>query len=163
METIESRLAALEKLYADKSLELATCRLDVAVLQDLFIIWQRIVTGEDASALEGLVEKLPPSEPTSAAARQLLGLPVKEVRMQEEPEPKQREYPALTWGDVEVDGIQKCYLGTLEIGYVYLGSAKIEIGGYYLSEHNDSVEFNPRLWLLSKFREWFDSLFDQPQ
>lgn len=156
MDKIERRLAALEK-------KLATCRLDVAVLQDLFIIWQRIVTGEDASALEGLVEKLLPSEPTSAAARQLLGLPVQEVRMQEEPGPKQREYPVLRWGDVEVDGIQKCYLGTLEIGYVYLGSAKIEIGRYYLSEHDDSVEFNPRLWLLSKFREWFDSLFDQPQ
>lgn len=84
MGTIESRLAALEKLYADKSLELATCRLDVAVLQDLFIIWQRIVTGEDASALEGLVEKLLPSEPTSAAARQLLGLPVRDVWMQED-------------------------------------------------------------------------------
>lgn len=233
MSTIESRLAALEKLYADKSLELATCRLDVELLKDIHILVHTpSVTGDECTEFS---RKSCGSEPTSAAARQLLGLPVQDVRMQEDeptdapidwlqathtvsgkpvydlvlrpqgdiygrvgdeadgnvlrwfpttgrcceapfsgsdlrkPEPstkpKQREYPALRWDN---EGYFVSTSSKIRFGYVSLHKPNTSYTAAFW--HNGGTNSNffdtresARQWVETQFREWFDSLFDQPK
>lgn len=179
MGTIESRLAALEKLYYNQSIQLATCRLEVVALQDVLILFGETDPDRADLSIEDFrrgVWALMPSEPTSAAARQLLGLPVKEVRMQEEPEPKQREYPALRW-EVGTNGVESLFAGNIEIAVLSPNQAwgasakmnhpKLE-NGWDWPEPQTRKGFQERMqsareWIESKFREWFDSLFDQPK
>lgn len=243
MSTIESRLAALEKLYTQQGTELVTCRLEVQELQDLLIVWASARDKESTRAIwDELATLLLPSEPSSAAARQLLDLPVLDVKMEDDPdddadapidwlqathtvsgkpvydlvlrpqgdiygrvgdksdinalrwfpttgrcceapfsgsdlrkpepkptqatatEPKQMEYPKLRWHYANMSEVWSVYLGRMQFGWVDRWKVAHVHPTFDPSDNGQRFdnEDDGRLWLESKFREWFDSLFDEP-